>query len=354
MSIKKLFIFLFFCFLNSISIAEDKSTVVSPSSEIDIDLVGDKKIKNNLNKTAGSRTIVNLTPDAVESNTTLKEQNNKDNHKEETNNDLIKIDKIYSTRNNNDIKSVEKYIKDNYDDKFSKQVEINRDNVKKDKKKSKFKIEIVDAKDTRGGNVVKNLQEAFNFYKQKDYELAVFYYKKALLYNQNSVEARFGLGASYQMLRQYDQAINEYLKLFDANYSRRKIVNNLLLCLEHKSYEKALDILLSIDKNILGYADILTQIGIIFIKMKQNQKAIYALARAHELSPNNAIVAYNLGILYDREGNIDYAKYFFEIAIKNGIAELLNYDDNQRLEERIVEMNEQISAKIKNSKNNKK
>ena len=66
--------------------------------------------------------------------------------------------------------------------------------------------------------------------------------------------------------------------------------------------------------------------------MKQNQKAIYALARAHELSPNNAIVAYNLGILYDREGNIDYAKYFFEIAIKNGIAELLNYADNQHLE----------------------
>ena len=259
---------------------------------------------------------------------------------------------IVDTNNNKDVAVIEKRMENKYGDKFYStfHVDDQKQSQKKDKISGKFELTVSDAEETKNGSAVKSLQEAFTFYKNEDYEMAVLYYKKALFYNPQSVEAQFGLGVAYQMLHQYDQAIAAYLKLFSKNYSRKKLVNNLLMCLQHKPYQNALDVLLSIDEKISGYYDVLAQIGVVYMKLGNDPKAIIALTRAYELAPTNAVVAYNLGVLYDREKNIDYAKHFFDIAIKNDIADLLDAKDLKQLNERMFELDEQILHEIERNK----
>ena len=232
-----------------------------------------------------------------------------------------------------------------YNDNFEKNVVINKQS-KKTKQKVKFNVSVKDVNETSHGNAVKNLREAYDCFNEKQYELAVMYYKMALVENPQSVEAQFGLGVAYQMLMQYDQAIEAYLKLLSKNFSRKKVVANLLLALSHKPYKDALDILLSIDEKIAGYSDILSQIGMIYMKTNDDSRAISAFVRAYELSPNNAVVAYNLGVLYDKQKNIDYAKHFYDQAIKNDILDILDREDGKRLQERLQVISNQILKDI--------
>lgn len=335
---------IFVAFFSKISFSiEDEDLNIYPSrgGEIDIDLIGDPKKKVELIKNSNKRNV-----NVGKSNIASTEKDIL----------LTKYGESESLDKNSiteyeDLSSVELNILKKYGNNYdNKDIKIDRSFGKK-KIQTKFDVKVVDVNNTDSGLALKDLQEAFRCYKQKDYELAVFFYKKSLEKNPKSVEALFGLGVSYQLLRQYDQAIECYLKLFGMNYSRKKLVSNLLLCLQHKSYKSALDVLLSIDQKILGYSDILAQIGVIYMKTNDNAKAISALAGAYELSPTNAVIAYDLGILYDRSNNIDYAKHFFDIAIRNNISDILDSKDNKRLMERVGEIDAQIIAEIKKNKN---
>ena len=231
----------------------------------------------------------------------------------------------------------------------SEKVIVNRTTMKKNGPVN-FKIDVKDSGETRVGIVERNIKEGYQNYMSGDYELAVYFYKLALKEENDSVEAQFGLGTSYQMLRQFDQAIDCYLKLLNKNFSRKKVVSNLLLALSHKSHKDALDILLTIDEKILGYDDVLSQIGVLYMRLGDNVKAITAFTKAFEIAPTNAIVCYNLGILYDREGNLDYTKYFWEQAIKNDIADLLSTEDLKQLNTRLKEVEEKILAEVEKKK----
>ena len=315
------------------SILNTNSFVIADEQkDIDVDLVGKQNITTSTAPSTDNNisavNIENKSQPQINDNKTAEEyENNKTNQPEID----VKQNIVVSKKNNSNSNNIEENIKQKYNDEFYSNFSVNdKKKEKKMQKPLKFELKVTDANDTKSGMAVKNLQEAFKFYKQKDYELALLYYKKSLAENPQSVEAQFGIGVSYQMLQQYDQAISTYLKLFNKNYSRKKLVNNLLLCLKHKSYKEALEILLSIDEKILGYADILGEIGIIYMKLNDNPKAISAFSKAHEISPTNAVIAYNLGVLYDRENNIDYA--------------ILN--------EKMAKINEQIMDEI--SKNKKK
>ena len=261
-------------------------------------------------------------------------------------------DSAENTKPNVIIKKKNKNLQDTlnqYGDDFSNNVKVDKKSSKI-KKKVKFEVSVVDVKDTKAGVATKNLQEAYKCYKNSDYEMAIYYYKRSLAENAKSVEAKFGLGVSYQLLHQYDQAINTYLSMLNKGYSRKKLISNLLLCLKHKTYQDALDILLSIDSKILGYADILLQIGVIYIQTGDNIKAISALSKAHELAPTDPIVAYNLGILYDKDHNIDYAKHFFELAVKNDIGDILTNEEAQELDLKMKELDEKIMQELTKKK----
>lgn len=326
---KKIYI-LFSTFFSLVNISN-----VAADNVIDTDLIGN--IEQNV--VSITDTVKALTKSNDASINTADNDINIEHQieKSSSNNELLinEIEILNKKNNNSNI----------YNDNFDKNVIINKQR-KKTKQKIKFNVSIKDVSETSHGTAVKNLREAYDCFNDKQYELAVMYYKIALAENPQSVEAQFGLGVAYQMLMQYDQAIEAYLKLLSKNFSRKKVVANLLLALSHKPYKEALDILLSIDEKIAGYSDILSQIGIIYMKTNDDSRAISAFVRAYELSPNNAVIAYNLGILYDKQKNIDYAKHFYDQAIKNDILDILDGEDGKKLQERLQMINNQILKDI--------
>ena len=202
-------------------------------------------------------------------------------------------------------------------------------------------------KDSKLGARTISMKEAYNCFMNKDYELAIYHYRNALAENDGNAEAAFGLGASYQMLLQYDQAIEMYLKLIKNSYNRKKAVSNLLVALHHKTDKQALEILQNIDDNTPGYADILSQIGVIHMKNNDYNSALSALSKANDIAPDNALIAYNLGIVYHKVKNKDYAKHFYEQALRNDIADIISAEDSNNLYKRVQQLNAEIMDDLK-------
>ena len=341
---KKIYIIICGCFFSFASVNN-----VFSEDNVDTDLIGNieqnnKSIINNVQPDATTPTATNNLPQDVKTVINTANDNVEFTHQINTKTDdtehLVNEVEVLNQKNHN---------ANIYNDNFEKNVVINKQS-KKTKQKVKFNVSVKDVNETSHGTAVQNLKEAYSCFNEGQYELAVMYYKMALAENMQSVEAQFGLGVAYQMLMQYDQAIEAYLKLLSKNFSRKKVVANLLLALSHKPYKDALDILLSIDEQIAGYSDILSQIGIIYMKTDDESRAISAFVKAYELSPNNSIVAYNLGILYDKQKNIDYAKHFYDQAIKNDILDILDGEDGKKLQERLQTINNQILHEVQNNK----
>ena len=241
----------------------------------------------------------------------------------------------------------------NYDEIYSKNVKVG--NIKGANGNKKIDIRVKSAKDSKEGLSNIDIKKAYDCFTNKQYELAVMYYKNALKNNKNNNEAKFGLATAYYMLMQYDQAIEIYSDLIINRYAREKVVNNLLFALQHKSYKDALDVLLDVNDNSKGYSDILAQIGLIYMHLGDVNKALSALNRANELAPSNALVSYNLGIAYDKQNNYDYAKHFYEQAVRNDINEIISTKDFKSLSKRIEQLNEIIKKEVdKLVKENKK
>ena len=257
------------------------------------------------------------------------------------------------TMSDKNLEEFRTFLKNNYDERYSKKIKVDNGYVRN--KGVKFDIQVKETKKSKLGSTRSDLQHGYDAFMKKQYELAVMHYKKALSKNKNSIEAKFGLAVSYHMLKQYDQAIEFYTQLINKDFSRQKVVNNLFIALQHKTYNEALDILNDIDSRSAGYADILGQIGIFHIKTGDNIKAISALSKANELSPSNALVSYNLGYVYDLEKNHDYAKHFYEQAIRNNVSDVISSSDYAKLVKRIAELDKIIKEEIdKIVKNNKK
>lgn len=230
-----------------------------------------------------------------------------------------------------------------YDEIYSKNVKVGSINSGGNKK---IDIKVKSAKDSKEGLSSIDIRKAYDCFVNKQYELAVMYYRKAIKNNKDSNEAKFGLATTYYMLMQYDQAIDIYSELIIKHYAREKVVNNLLFALQHKSYKDALDALLYVNDNSKGYSDILAQIGLIYVHLGDTNKALSALNRANELAPSNALVSYNLGIVYDKQNNYDYAKHFYEQAVRNDISEIISVKDFKSLSKRIEQLNEIIKKEV--------
>ena len=231
-----------------------------------------------------------------------------------------------------------------YDEVYSKNVKVGSVNIGGNNRKIDIKVK--SAKDSKEGLSGIDIKKAYDCFVNKQYELAIMYYKRALKNNKDSNEAKFGLATAYYMLAQYDQAIDIYSELIIKHYAREKVVNNLLFALQHKSYKDALDALLYVNDNSKGYSDILAQIGLIYVHLGDTNKALSALNRANELAPSNALVSYNLGIVYDKQDNYDYAKHFYEQAVRNDISDIISPKDFKSLSKRIEQLNEIIKKEV--------
>jgi protein O-GlcNAc transferase len=200
-------------------------------------------------------------------------------------------------------------------------------------------------------NINKELQSAFKYYKEGDfqqaeliykkilqktpknfdalhsigkiycrlgnYDLAIKYISKSLHFNANIPEAYFYLGIAYRAKGQYNDAITCYQKSLKLNPNSFNTYNNLGLVFQAKgqlddaitSFQKALQLNPSF---VASY----NNLGNAFQAKGQLDDAITSFQKALQLNPEYFGAYNNLGNIYRDKGQIDDAEVWFRKAIR--------------------------------------
>ena len=130
--------------------------------------------------------------------------------------------------------------------------------------------------------------------------LAISYYKNAIRIKPLSAEAHYDLAMFYQENGYFDRAVNEY------DY----IINNIDSTNYEAYYNK----------------------GYLYLQFSTNyEKSITLFTKAYQLNQNNPNIIYNLGLAYEKNGEKQKAKDFFNKALKILPSHKLSIEALQRL-----------------------
>lgn len=133
-------------------------------------------------------------------------------------------------------------------------------------------------------------EEANKLYYEKNYHGAIKLYDEVLKFGEYA-EAYNNRGNVYQILKQYERAIQDYNKALELNPNLAEAYNNRgFLCMyELKQYERAIqdfDKAIQLDtKYITSYANL----AFTYYKMEQFEQAIQSISKVIELMPNEHI-----------------------------------------------------------------
>lgn len=202
-------------------------------------------------------------------------------------------------------------------------IEINDSkNTEINKTSAKFKIT------TRENNNTKRVEElkkiAYKAYKNREYEIAIKYYKAILKINPKDNLSKLSLATSYHALKQYRQAKPIYAELMKIYPDNENIVSNLISIIVNESPYEAVYLVPSISEKYENSAAIQAQTSMSFAKVKNYKEAIKYIKKALYLDRNNVEYLYNMGVLYDLSG--DYGK---ALSIYKDVA--ANIDNNSNI-----------------------
>jgi protein O-GlcNAc transferase len=164
--------------------------------------------------------------------------------------------------------------------------------------------------------------EVLNFmgvihFQNNNYDAAIKYFKKALKYKQDFVDAHYNLANALKITGDIDEAVAHYEKAIQINPNYVNAYNNLGTIYQDK---KKLDEAFSYFQKAItlnsNHADAQFNIGNIFRENNQIEKAITHYEKAIQINPNFAGAYNNLGSAYMEKREIDKAIHFFEKALK--------------------------------------
>ena len=147
-------------------------------------------------------------------------------------------------------------------------------------------------------------------YSDKDYENAITYFNTAMMAKPQDTTAYIYAGISAQQAGQLDDAAENYAYLVDSlDYESKDFYNSLIYIylVEQKDSEKALDYLQKAQEVFPEDPEFLKQEITVLINNEQYDQAEQQLTKAIESEPDNAILYYNRGYLYEQMGNGEQA-----------------------------------------------
>ena len=143
--------------------------------------------------------------------------------------------------------------------------------ILKKKKKSYLELAKKKAKDSSSADSYFELGVLYK--ENEDFDEAIKALKKAVDIDKNHELSYFELGIIYEKLKEYDKAIGNYLE-------SNKIKEN---------------------------AEVLSGMGVCYLKKDMLKEAYKSLSRALELSPNRHTIYNNLAVVFEKGNNIDAA-----------------------------------------------
>lgn len=195
-------------------------------------------------------------------------------------------------------------------------IEINNSkNAEINKTSAKFRIT------TKENNETKKIEElkkiAYKAYKNHEYEIAIKYYKNILKIDPKDNLSKLSLATSYHALKQYRQAKPIYVELMRIYPDNENIVSNLISIIINESPYEAVYIIPSISEKYENSASIQAQTSMSFAKVKNYKEAIKYIKKALYLDKDNIEYLYNMGVLYDMNGEYGKALKLYKDVITN-------------------------------------
>lgn len=157
-------------------------------------------------------------------------------------------------------------------------------------------------------------------YGEKNYDLALEEYEKALVLKQGKYEkARLNKGLTYKAKKDYTNAILSYKKVLDINEENPQAWYNLgLVYMRDKKYDLAEESFNTAIDYKHDYAQAWFNLGVLYRKQSKNDESITAYKKALEIRPTYRKAKLNLAVRYARKRNyIDAIKLYREVLSKD-------------------------------------
>ena len=167
-------------------------------------------------------------------------------------------------------------------------------------------------------DVAYELQKAYEAFSLGETYLAIEIYKDILREEPGNTDALFGIAAAFHRTGELDLARPFYQKLLRVDPKHPEGLNNLLVMVAEESPIEALKRLNELQKQNTEFAPIQAQLGMLYQRMGEPEKARYHLLRAVKLSPEHIDYKYNLAVLFDENGMLNDAIALYRKILQAG------------------------------------
>lgn len=154
-------------------------------------------------------------------------------------------------------------------------------------------------------------------------ESAISYYKGALKRSPDNLQALFGLANAYHRNGQLEEAKLRYTELILNDHDNIPALTNYIILLTQEDSIEAVKELHKLERTNPEFSPIPAQLGMIYLEQGDMETAAKKLSRAVLLSPENLQYRYNLAVVMDKMGQVDYAIKMYKHLIA---AERKGYD----------------------------
>lgn len=161
-------------------------------------------------------------------------------------------------------------------------------------------------------DISKNAYEALRV---GQYESAIKYYQQVLEYNPENIKAIFGIATAYQLIKDYENAKEQYLKIIKIDQNFTAAINNYIILVANEDPEKSVKKLQELYRYNPGYPAIPAQLGSIYFKQGDLRKSAELYFAALKLAPENIDYKYNLAVILDNSNEYSDAANFYKMLL---------------------------------------
>ncbi len=160
-----------------------------------------------------------------------------------------------------------------------------------------------------------------NVYHRKGmYDDAEKEFLKSLSLNPNSIETLNNIAINYRKMNKPLEAERYLLRAIELNPENKITLNNLAnLYLSMNKYEESEKLFLKSISLDSSYYEAYNNLGVLYARIDKDSLALFNFKKSIKLNPFFMEAYLNLSIYFFNKGDIDSGRYYYKLALKNGL-----------------------------------
>lgn len=161
---------------------------------------------------------------------------------------------------------------------------------------------------------INNLGSVYmNFY--KDYDQTIYYCSKAVIIDENYLEAHFNLAFSYEAKKNFEKALYHYSRVIEIKPDYMQVYDKFNRVAVKHNLKKGIDVLIKISDRVGNPKNIYLDIANLYSLDNYNvKKSIVYFVKAFEEDKTNKQLCSHISTLYNSVGNKEKANFYFSLC----------------------------------------